>query len=1372
MKTGAPPQTKTKSGQSKRQKKRDRLVRNQRNRHATENPTHRQIYKVDLSGDPKSITLRVRKNRVRCLVDTGAQVSLISDKMLHKLFKYPSIQATKTTLSSASGDTLHVRGQVELEFSIGGKHYSYPFKVVTNLSQSIIMGADFMTDHGVRIYYDKRQIVVGGVAVPFERDMYFASLVRICHTTVIKPQTAVRLLVKRKDAPYFREGQELEIVSSEQGYLAQEPGLMVSNTLVTNNKTGRFPLLIANNTNKTVKLRRGWVVGQLSAVEHVQVCSLQQNPPDSAPKQKSPLDETEIDAPQCHLPKVKQLVGKHSHLFANCDSELGQTDSVKCTINTGTSEPVKIRPYRTPLQDRETVSKAIEEWEKAKIIRRSQSPWSSSLVVVGKKDGTKRICVDYRKLNEVTKKSSYPLPLIDDLLSLLGKAKYFTSLDLKSGYYQVKVAEEDKEKTAFSTFKGQWEWNTMPFGLCNAPNVFMQLMDVVLEGLESFAVAYIDDILIFSTTLEEHWEHIATVFARLEQHNLKMKLKKCQFLRDEINYLGFVVTKDGIKPEAEKVRAIRDMKPPTTVREVRSLMGTASYYRRFIPNFTKIAEPIIALTKKYARFQWTPDCQRAFEFLKESLTVVPLLAYPDTSKPYVLYTDASDTCIGACLTQMQEMKDAEGKVEEMEVPIYFLSHKLSHSQTKWATIEKEAFAIHYALQKLDHYLHNSQFVIKTDHQPLKYLLNSPMQNRKVQLWALGLAGYNATVEYIPGEKNVLADLLSRLPDDSPSPPDDQNAEPREISDNTYEINVLNSTGLSTKQFVSVPPPEEGKVKVCPVELQGYDMITEQNKDPELVKIREQIGQPSAPKTVQKRYLLIEGIMHFISDPDDDPKIRLVVPAHLVEKLLQQYHIDNGHGGIDTTHDTLKQKYFWPGMYKQIYKYVSECVTCQTRILRKAQAPIQEMDVPQYPFAKVSLDMSGPYPRTQSGNRYIVSFVDHFSGWPEAFAVPDKTADTVVQLLAEQIIPRHSCPLQIVTDNGTENENKVMRETLREMNIDHVTTSYYHPQSNSKAERFHRTLHDVLSKLSQDNLDMWDVFLEQTLSAVRVSSSETTGHSPFYLLYNRDPVLPLDNILRPRRRYTGEELHKIIIENQHRMYTQVHNRIRKSQAKSRDKANAKRTPVELQVGDPVYVRKHQRSGKLDQKWRAYFRITKKLTPTSFLVRNQLDGTQHKVHADHLVKAKIHEWTIPPADETQRPLRRAQRPVNPGSDSSSQEEGDSETSGDEITPPERQTRLRRQVREDFSDEDDIPLAELQHRLKERERMREELRQEEEDSQSEAEGETEEEEGMEVDHIANKVVKDKPLSDPAPMLGSKRNAKKGSDVKLLLKAISSLL
>ena len=313
------------------------------------------------------------------------------------------------------------------------------------------------------------------------------------------------------------------------------------------------------------------------------------------------------------------LLQGNKDLFAQKESELSHIDTVKMKKETVDHPPIKLRQYRTPLNNREIIDKAVDGMLQAKFIERSKSTWSFSVVLVDKKDGSKRFCVDFRALNIITKANSYPLPLIDNILALLGKTKYLSSLDLKSGYWQVLVEDNDGEKTAFLCHRELFQFNVMLFGLTTAPGVFQELMARVLEGLDKFTVAYPDDILIFSETLEEHLAYIQNVFDRLRKHHLILNLKQCSFLKAETNYLGFVINESGVKPEERKVHIIKALIPPTTLREVRSLIGMCSYYRRFIPHFSEIAEPIIALTRKYARLKCDAKCQKAFGILKEKM---------------------------------------------------------------------------------------------------------------------------------------------------------------------------------------------------------------------------------------------------------------------------------------------------------------------------------------------------------------------------------------------------------------------------------------------------------------------------------------------------------------------------------------------------------------------------------------------------------------------------------------------------------------------------------------------------------------------------------------------------------------------------------
>ena len=664
-------------------------------------------FKISVSGSPNSCLVKIGKQRYRTLVDTGAECSLMHRRIYDQLKNKPRLINKKVCLQSANGTELKCDGCITVQICIGGTEMSQDFYVIRDLNRNLILGLDWLKQNNVRIYFDLKCLRINGKHyVNLEEDIHIASTVRMKKTCLIKPQTAIICYGKVRENPDLPVGQSYEITQIDKGFLVNQPGLQIINTVSTLAKDRSLPLLIVNNTNKFIKIYRHGLLAKISGIQNnvASVNSVIQNK-----NCETKLDLKDLDVPEQYRSKIEKLVLKNQDLFASKDSELGHTDTIKMQIDIGNNVPIKMKPYRTPIKNREVIDKAINEMLDADVIKRSRSPWSFPVVIVDKKDGSKRFCVDFRKLNQITKKNSYPLPLIDDILALLGKAKFFTSLDLKSGYWQVAMDEKDKEKTAFACHKGLFEFNVMPFGLSNAPAVFQELMSVVLQGCNDFATAYLDDIMVFSSTLEEHLEHLSIIFGKLKQHNLKLKLKKCSFLQLETNYLGFVISEEGIKPDEKKIEAIKSLPVPTCVREVRSFIGMCSYYRRFIPNFSQIAEPIIALTRKYAQFKWSDTHQRAFEYLKDSLTAVPLLVYPDSNKPYVLYTDSSDTCIGACLTQ-----ECDGD----EKPIYYLSHKLSRSQCKWSVVEKEAFAIHFALQKLDYYLHNSQFVIRTDHKPL------------------------------------------------------------------------------------------------------------------------------------------------------------------------------------------------------------------------------------------------------------------------------------------------------------------------------------------------------------------------------------------------------------------------------------------------------------------------------------------------------------------------------------------------------------------------------------------------------------------------------------------------------------------------------
>lgn len=437
------------------------------------------------------------------------------------------------------------------------------------------------------------------------------------------------------------------------------------------------------------------------------------------------------------------------------DVKLGHTDLVEHNIDTGNENPIKIPPRRLSPKQKEIVDTELKKMLEQNIIEPSNSPWSAPVVLVTKSDGSTRFCIDFRKLNSITKKDAYPLNRIDDALEALSGAQWFSTLDLASGYWQCPLKESDKSKTAFTTHRGLYHFNVMPFGLCNAPATFSRLMNLVLGGLNwTRCLCYLDDVIVFGSTFEIALRNLKDVFECLRKANLKLKPKKCTLFQTEVAYLGHRVSKAGISCDPKKISAVQDWPIPTNVTEVRSFLGTAGYYRKFIPNFSTIASPLSQLTRKNKRFKWDENCQKAFDELKLLLVSAPILAYPIADGKFVLDTDASDTGLGGVLSQIQ---NGEEKV------IAYASVSLLNSQRKYCTTHKELLAIVTFLKHFRNYLFGQNFLLRTDHASLKWLKNFKNPEGMIARWISIVDMYDFEIEHRRGTLHLNADGLSRIP---------------------------------------------------------------------------------------------------------------------------------------------------------------------------------------------------------------------------------------------------------------------------------------------------------------------------------------------------------------------------------------------------------------------------------------------------------------------------------------------------------------------------------------------------------------------------------------------------------------------------------
>ena len=593
--------------------------------------------------------------------------------------------------------------------------------------------------------------------------------------------------------------------------------------------------------------------------------------------------------------------------------------------------------------------------EKAGVITRSVSPWASLIVIVPKKSAPseppkRRMCVDYRALNSlfppVSKANSkakgvltlVPLSKIDEIYAALEGSVVYSTLDMRSGYYHIELTPTSKEKSAFlvwGPYAGKYQWNRCPFGLTQAPAYYQRVVHEVIEGL-TFAYGYLDDILVFSKNIEEHFHHCEIIFQILRKYKLKLSYEKCAFLKSQVQYLGHLLSGAGIEPVAEKLQALKEMAEPDCAKGVKIYLGFVGYYRKFIPKYSDIAKPLTELTKLDVPFVWIDQCQKSFELLKEYLLKEPILVYPDTSKPYTLYTDASKYAWAGVLTQ-RYVHEMEGKEKEIYYPVTYLSGLFRGSQLNWATLTKEAYAIYMCVKKLDYYLAGAQTTLRSDHLPLKKFLRQRTGNSKVNNWALSLEEYEITFEYIKGIKNTLADAMSRLVHLDPTSklePEPEGFEFGELKVDEEELDEVEFQsdkeqpveGKFGKEKFNITIKEDDKGPIPEIQL------TWNMSDKDIAKIQRQDGfckktieeiQKRKKKTSDK-YHMYNGLLHRYNIDYKQRFQALVIPVSYAKIVLKLAHDELGHNGTARTYALIKRMFYWKGLKKDTENYVKTC----------------------------------------------------------------------------------------------------------------------------------------------------------------------------------------------------------------------------------------------------------------------------------------------------------------------------------------------------------------------------------------------------------------------------------------------------------------
>ena len=1193
-------------------------------------------------GSRTGATVPVTVDTTKCnaLIDTGAIRSVMSENFYSSL-DLPQVQEVRNIdVRSASGGRIRILGYTTLKFTMGTKEYQYQFLVCKDLTRPMIIGLDFMqkfrvgtnwSSKGKFILETRGKVLVESMEVQKNGPrLYTKQDIEIPGRTIATIEVGID--------PNETQMDIMEVAMN--GILKDEfPNLVTVPTIhkTCPEKVKTLPFVLLNLDHESAYLETGQVIGHLQPQQAtVEEITLEQDsdelsnneepgrrfilsPADVQVHRKVHLKDFEVSKE--HKETFAEMCKEFEDIFSKDSSDIGRTPLITMEIDTGNSPPIAQRAYNLPLKHAEWVQKELQQLEDAKIITRSVSPWASPIVIVPKKTAPgepprRRMCVDYRALNKllpaVQKVGSnakgvltlVPLPKIDEIYGRLKGSRVYSTFDMRSGYHHMGLTKEAQSKSAFvvgGPRGGKFEFKVCPFGLAQAPAYFQRLVDEVLQGLP-FAFGYLDDILIFSPDIETHLEHIRILFNRLREADLKLTERKCSFFKAHVQYLGHLISGQGIEPLPEKLESIRDMPAPTTPKEVKQFLGLIGYYRKFVPRFSDIARPLTNLTKKEVEFDWTAECEQTFILLKMMLMQEPILKYPDPTKPYILYTDASKYA-WACVLAQEYTHEIDGKTKKVHHPITYMSGLFKGSQLNWATLTKEAYAIYMSVRKLTYYLEDAEVTLRSDHLPLKKFLEKNTLNTKVNNWAVEISPYKITFEYIKGIKNTLADTMSRLVriiPDAKSVPEPEGFEFGYCAFEDMEPIHVEEVQC-TKSEEAIPPDHDLSWTISPVQL------LKSQKNDKFCKERVNKIEKHGPKSCYP-YYLEEGILKKKVTDNKQVFETIIVPRHYAVHLLKMAHDDLGHNGSPRTYMMIRRHYYWKGMKKEVYSYIKACKTCQKYNKQSVRYTAGHFSVPQAPMEFISMDLIGEFTQSKRGNKYALTVICMLTGYTFCIPITSKTAEEVVKAYVDNVYCKFGGSLKILSDNGTEFKNELFTKVANELGVEYkIYTPPYRPASNGRIEGFHYFLKTCMGKHIADQLE-WDDVTPLACAAYNFMPNEHSKESPFFLMFGREARLPLTSMFNPKTRYMGNEENILSLEALKSIYLIVATNLQKARGKL-NKENFPQ-PSKLKCGDAVLV-KNFTAKAFEQRYRGDYKVVA-IRGNQVEVMPSEGGKTHRVH----------------------------------------------------------------------------------------------------------------------------------------------------------------
>ena len=1122
---------------------------------------------------------RVGGRNLAFLIDTGCTHNLLSRTVFDRLPATirQSMKVQESTAMMADGSGLPIYGSIRLEGRLRNSKFEADF-LICGISDDGILGMSFLREQDCSVACDKGLLVMKDVPIPCTDKLgrLLANKVQVVRTLVMPPEAEIQVCCRLNSTPSAPVG----LIES---LLGQDTGVAVAATLGKPAPDGTVLVRCLNLSSEPQELKSGAIIGLYQPVDDDQV----EEPCVSA---RSVLDADSVaatvDCPEHVLPLLHQtrevcetteqyqqmarLLTAYSDVFSRGDSDVGRTDLVQHSIPLldGT-KPIRQPPRRLGAEKDKEVEEQVAQLVQKGMVEPTDGSWSSPVVLVRKKDQSWRLCVDYRRLNAVTRKDAYPLPRIDDSLDALSGSIFFSTLDLVSGYWQVPLDEEAQQRAAFVTRGGLWRWKVLPFGLTSAPATFERLMERVLKGLQwRTLLLYLDDIIVFSKDFPSHLERLEEVFQRFRAARLKLKPGKCQLFQKEVSYLGHIVSQDGVATDPEKVEAVRNWPSPKCVQEVRSFLGFVGYYRRFCPDFATISRPLNILTSKDSSFKWEQDEENAFQTLKQLLTEAPVLTYPDPSKSYILDTDASNEAAGAVLSQ---------EVNGEERVVAYFSKTFSPPQRNYCVTRRELLAVVLAVTHFRPYLYGRKFLLRTDHASLIWLYKRSDPSHQIARWLELLAEFEFTLEHRAGSKHGNADGLSRCTDC----PQCTRIESRDGGPTHAEIQTTIQPqvgAVALKPYVDQAELEQFQdTPNTPIAIIKETLMTGVAPDPRLVETSD--AELGKYVSLLPRMEVRAGILKIRGQDPDKDIWTVVCPRPLREPIIWEIH-RQGHIGMDRTIKRIQKEWYWPGLTADTRRLINSCEVCQAS---KHSNPVANSNRQRLqagrPWQIVSLDLVGPFPATPRGNTNILVLSDHFTRWRDAIPVQNGSAENIAEVLEERIFCYFGIPERLHTDQGAQFESRLMAELCALWGISKSRTTPYHPQSNGVVERGNRDLGDMLRALLLNRSeDDWDLLLPYIMRSIRASPHHATSETPNFLMIGREVRLPEHLLYGPEagETYSREQY---ALEVQKRLET-AHDLLRKNQLLIR--TTDRQEKPSFQVGQLVWLRTKRFSKGSSQK----------------------------------------------------------------------------------------------------------------------------------------------------------------------------------------------